>query len=329
MSEIYRFAQMSRQNFHTRLNRQYEFEELCGQLILLIREVRRNHPRMSARQIYYKLQPLGIGRDRFEAFAHEQGFRLGKVKNYRKTTCSAGVSRFPNLVNGLELTDVNQVWVSDITYYELGNRFYYLTFIMDLYSRLILGAHASRDLRTIHTTIPALQQALRLRQGHDLQGLIVHSDGGGQYYCKDFLAITSLHGIRNSMAEMAYENPNAERINGTIKNDYLIPYGPQDERSLGRMLAKAVWYYNYDRPHASLRKNSPYNFDRMVLEAKGEKAKPIPCFTAFQDKQAPEPVKGKSSDRNPTGSIRVTLDRTRSLTPYSAGGKTGKNPNNH
>jgi putative transposase len=232
MSQIYRFAQMSRQNFHARLNRQHEFEELCGQLILLIREVRRNHPRMSARQIYYKLQPVGIGRDRFEAFAHEQGFRLDKVKNYRKTTCSAGVSRFPNLVSGLELTDVNQVWVSDITYYELGNRFYYLTFIMDLYSRLILGAHASRDLRTIHTTIPALKQALRLRQGQDLQGLIVHSDGGGQYYCKDFLDITRLHGIRNSMAEMAYENPNAERINGTIKNDYLIPYGPQDERSL-------------------------------------------------------------------------------------------------
>jgi len=58
----------------------------------------------------------------------------------------------------------NQVWVSDITYYEIGGRFYYLIFIMDLYSRRILGYSASYNLFTESTTIPALKMAIRKKK---------------------------------------------------------------------------------------------------------------------------------------------------------------------
>lgn len=110
-------------------------------------------------------------------------------------------------------------------YYEMGGQFYYLTFIMDLFSRRIVGFAVSDNLRTESTTLVALEVALAGRETLS-PGLIFHSDGGGQYYCKEFLKLTRLHDIRNSMCESVYENPNAERVNGTIKNSYLKHYGP-------------------------------------------------------------------------------------------------------
>ena len=114
---------------------------------------------------------------------------------FHKTTNSLGVTRFENLIIDFKLTGVNQVWASDITYYRIGERFYYLTFILDLYSRFIVGYTVSVGMLTEQTTIPALNMALKLRE--PTQGLIFHSDGGGQYYCKKFLAITKSRLIEN------------------------------------------------------------------------------------------------------------------------------------
>ena len=153
-----------------------------------------------------------MGRDRFEAFCFENGFKVSMKPAYHRTTNSYGVRRFDNLLESIELTSVNQVWVSDITYYRIGEKFYYLTFILDLYSRVIVGYSASENLDTLSTTIPALKMAARTR--NIPKGLIIHSDGGGQYYCKEWLKLTSSHKMRNSMCESVYENAHAERING-------------------------------------------------------------------------------------------------------------------
>lgn len=261
MNQLYIYVRMSKQNFHQRLDRMLALEEIKQQLIPVILEIRKDHPRMSARQMYFKINPAYMGRDRFEAFAYEYGFKLDKVKNWRRTTDSLGVRRFPNLIEGIKLNAVNQVWVSDITYYELNGRFYYITFIMDLYSRFLLAGHLSKDLRTINTTIPAIKKALCFRKNCDLGQLIFHSDGGGQYYCKEFLLITNDRGIRNSMAEIVYDNPHVERVHRTIKNDYLKPYRPENERQLKRYLNKAVDLYNYDRPHKSLGRLTPNEYE--------------------------------------------------------------------
>jgi hypothetical protein len=231
------------------------------QLLVVIRQVRQDHPKMSCRDMYRLIQPQFMGRDRFEAFCFEEGFMVEIKKNFRRTTNSLGVTRFPNLIQGLELTGVNQVWVSDITFYEMNSRFCYLTFIMDLYSRNAIGYSESDSLLTNDTTIPALKMAFLTRKGQDLAGLIFHSDGGGQYYCKDFLNLTTKYGIRNSMGESVYENPHAERLNRTIKNNYLYPYGPENRIQLRTMLKKAVYMYNLYKPHGSLKGLSPANFE--------------------------------------------------------------------
>src|SRR6185369_4092064 len=114
-----------------------------------------------------------------------KGFKLKLKRNPQRTTNSLGVTRFKNHLQAKELTGINQAWVSDITYYRIANKFYYLTFIMDQYSRLIVGYSASKTLCTCDTTVPALKMAKRSRKGAALDGLILHSDGGGQYYSKE------------------------------------------------------------------------------------------------------------------------------------------------
>lgn len=244
--------------------RNYKLEEQ-EQLIPLINEIRADHPRMSARAIYLKLQPGCMGRDQFERFCMSCGYRVKKLKNYRVTTNSMGVTRFSNKLQGIKVTRVNQVFVSDITYYDMGSEVYYLTFIMDLYTREIVGWSVSDNLRTESTTLPALRRVIMERGKVNLKGAIMHSDGGGQYYCNEFKSLTKELGMINSMTEESvYENSHAERLNGIIKNNYLYPYGPTNKKSLRRMLDKAVLMYNTGKPHEALGKLTPSNFRNTV-----------------------------------------------------------------
>ncbi len=195
----------------------------------------------------------------------DSGYRLKQLRNYRITTNSLGVTRFPNLIKELEVTGVNQVFVSDITYYDLGSRTCYLTFITDLFNREIVGWSRSDNLRTESTTIPALHKLVNVRGRANINGAILHSDGGGQYYCKEFKALTKDLNMVNSMTEeKVYENAHAERLNGIIKNNYLYPYGPTNMSSLKRLLDKAVLMYNTGKPHRALGKLSPVEFKKTI-----------------------------------------------------------------
>lgn len=261
MNQVYRAMGISKQGFHQHLDRYLEMLEEQEQLMPVIAEIRRDHPQMSARIMYQMIKPGQMGRDRFEQFCFSCGFKIEQKRAYHRTTDSRGVTRFDNLLTGFELTGVNQVWVSDITYYELGGRFYYLTFIMDLYSRRIVGHAASDNLMTESTTLPALRMAIAGRG--PTPGLIFHSDGGGQYYCKEFLKLTQACKMENSMCTSVYENSNAERVNGTIKNSYLKYYGPENFSQLKQMTKKAVDMYNNYRPHKALNSLSPDAFEKL------------------------------------------------------------------
>jgi transposase InsO family protein len=270
MNALYRVTGTSKQAFHQYLDREMLVMEEQQQLLPVLSQIRADHPRLSARKMYLLLQPVSMGRDKFEQFCYGYGFKLALKRSYHRTTDSLGVTRFENLITSMELTGVNQVWVSDITYYRIGERFYYITFILDLYSRFIVGYAASNSLLTSQTTIPALKMALKLRKPDP--GLIFHSDGGGQYYSKAFLAITQGR-IRNSMCESVYDNAHAERINGTIKNDYLVYYAPQNYPQLITLTAKAVNMYNSFRPHSSLNNKSPSDYETPTLINKEKRSK--------------------------------------------------------
>jgi len=262
MNQVYKYIGYSKQAFHQKMNRKLQEQEEQLLLLPIIAELRQEHPGVAAKQLYLILRPQNIGRDKFEHLCFEHGFKLERPRAFRRTTDSTGVIRFPNLIAGVEFTGINQAWSSDITYYQMGDRFYYLTFIVDLYSRRIVGFSVSKSLLTEQTTIPALNVALALRKPNP--GLIFHSDGGGQYYCKTFLKLTAEYKIKNSMCEVVYENAHAERINGTIKNQYLKGYNPENFESLVKKTAKAVYNYNCVRPHKSLNNIPPAAFEQLL-----------------------------------------------------------------
>lgn len=262
MNAIYRALGTSKQAFHQKLDRLMAKQSRLLWVKKIVAELREIHPRMSVRTMWHMIRQSGIGRDHFEALAREAGYNVPCKRSFIRTTNSLGVTRFPNLIEEIELTHVNQVWVSDITYYWLWEKFMYITLIMDLYSRYIVGYSLSENLRTVNTTIPALKRALQLRREDTYDSmLILHSDGGGQFYSKDLLKITRRYEIMNSMAYDVYENPHAERVIGTIKNDYLIPYNPKDIAQLTRDLKKTISLYNKQRPHSSLGMIPPLLFE--------------------------------------------------------------------
>ena len=266
MKDLYIAAEISKQGFHQWLDREYIRLEEQQQIIPILNELRDKHRAVSCRKFYKMIQPKTMGRDQFEDFCFHNGFKVPhKRRRYINTTDSRGVNRFDNLILTLdELTGINQLWVSDITYYELGKKTYFLTFIQDVYNREIVGYSLSEDLCTENTTLVALKQAIRYRRPAKDCGLIIHSDGGGQYYSKLFVGYAKSLGIRNSMGISPYDNPHAERINGTIKNGYLYPHEPKNLEELNKLLIKGVNLYNTERPHDSLGGYAPYEFLQMT-----------------------------------------------------------------
>lgn len=252
---------ISKQSYHQWLNRRIREQSEREQLLLIVHQLRAQHPTMGCRDMYFKLNPETMGRDAFERFCKEENLMTERRINGRRTTDSSGVIRFDNLAENFVPTALNQLWQSDITYFELNNRFYYLTFIIDAFSRRIVGHHTSMSLSTENTTLPAIKKAIALRAQQKLKGMIFHSDGGGQYYDKEFLKLTGNHQIRNSMCEYAWENGKAERINGVIKNNYLIHRNINSFEQLQKEVDRSVHLYNTDKPHIGLKRKTPIDFE--------------------------------------------------------------------
>jgi transposase InsO family protein len=250
MMGLYAVAGVSRQGHFQWLGRQGEAERRDEVLLEEARHLRREHPRLGARKMYKVLGPP-VGRDKFEALLLDNGLRLTRQRNYARTTRPHPSIRYPNLIEGMKVKRLDQLWVSDITYVPFEGRFYYLTLITDVYSRRIVGWAASRTLAA-EANLRALKQAIKLRGGAIPAGLIHHSDRGSQYVDEEYVALLKKHKARISMGDKAWKNAHAERINGTIKNEYILPLGFKSYDHLVRLVRTTVRRYNTIRPHRSL-----------------------------------------------------------------------------
>lgn len=305
MNQLYHILGIKKQSFHQMLQRKEKHIGQMEQTLFLVNKIRLDHPRMSVRTIYFKIQPEDIGRDKFELFCYERGYRVKKIKNYRTTTDSRGVTRFPNLIKDIEVTGVNQVFVSDITYYEMLGKFFYVTLIMDLYNREIVGFSASKSLRTEETTLPALKLLAKNRGRVVLIGSIIHSDGGGQYYSKEFRTLTEKLKMINSMTEeTVWENSHAERLNGIIKNSYLYAYAPKTFEELQKELKRAVYMYNNGKPHSSLNKMSPVQY-RMTGSVDIENNSPSYFPKSTENHHQKQNFKTKNNNKRLSNSVNV------------------------
>lgn len=267
LNKLYQSIGLSKQAFHQRMDRYLQERSFEEQILMLVYRVREDHPTMGLRDMYFKIAPIGIGRDRFEMLCKQSGLMVERTHNWQRTTDSSGVIRFDNLLIGLVINKPNQVWQSDITYFELNDRFYYITFIIDAFTRVIVGHAVSNSLKTEQTTLPAIQKAIKSRidLNKSNHALIFHSDGGGQYYDKEFLELTKKYKIINSMCQYPWENGKAERINGVIKNNYLIHRTIHSFEQLQIEVDRSVLLYNTEKPHIKLQRKSPIQFENEYL----------------------------------------------------------------
>lgn len=301
MNQLYLTAGLSKQAFHQGNKRRSSFEEKLNELMLQVDILRSEHPGCGVEKMYYTLKPKFVGRDRFIEIMMQAGYRIKPFKNYIKTTIS-GYYKYPNLIEGSLVKGINQVWQSDITYVKVGADYFYVVFIIDVYSRRIVGYNASDSLRT-ESNLVALKNALALRKDSHLSDLIHHSDRGSQYISKAYTKLLVKNGVAISMGLIATDNPFAERINGTIKNEFLRYRSMKTLKDLRRELNKAVKYYNNKRPHNNLHKRlSPIQFEEYLINLDIQNRPTVTIYTDGYDK-----IKEASSlfDLNPEEGLWV------------------------
>lgn len=263
MDQICGEFSISRQAHYQQLRRDLQKQTKNENVLAMVKEVRLQHPRMGTRKVLGKIVPemaingQKMGRDGLFDLLRDQKMLVYPRKSRRRTTIP-GLYRTPNLLPGLSISRSNQVWVGDITYIDVEvERFVFLFLLMDLYSRYIVGWYLAPSLAA-EGAIRSFRMALRF-QKNSLQKLIHHSDHGCQYTSIAYMKILLDHGVRPSMGAIGncYDNIFAERVIGTLKNEYLLGDRFVNSRQANIATKQAISLYNTDRPHLSLNNESP------------------------------------------------------------------------
>jgi putative transposase len=288
MNAVYGLCGISRQAHQQAMQRSLNESEKAHLYVRIMEEVRLEHPGMGLRTMYEMLQPDGIGRDAFVALGLQEGFRLKTVEKYTRTTYSVKSNRYRNLLGNLSFDGINQLWSSDITYYYFDGQFYYIVLVMDVYSRRIIG-HSIADNMRAENNLYALKMALKTRQiEHYNSTLIHHSDKGTQYASDSYTELLENRGIRISMCKEVYENTHIERLNGTIKNQYLNRWNIQNLKELKLKLNETIYSYNHTRPHDSLNKLSPVQFEQKLINIPTQERLKMTIYTIDNNNELPK-----------------------------------------
>ena len=258
MNAVYRLVGVSKQAVYQYAQRQVSWNAKLEQLVCEVEELRKEHPGCGVEKMYYALAPDFIGRDRFISLFMSLGYRVKRERNYRRTTYSKPTN-YPNLIPGILLHSPSQVWQSDITYFRMKDQFYYGVFILDVYTRKIVGHCVSRHLRAT-ANVHALKMALQ----HHPPPWIHHSDKGSQFTYTQYIGILKQRGCQISMCDQAQENAYAERIHLTLKEEYLAHWHPPSFSALKRRVGQAVKHYNTKRIHNHIGRKTPQQFESEV-----------------------------------------------------------------
>lgn len=189
-----------------------------------------------------------------------------KRKFIRTTDSDHGFRIFPNLLKGLEVTGINQVWVADITYIRILTSFVFLAVILDVFSRRVVGWALSK-LIDRQLTVAALRMAIEIRK--PLPGIVHHSDQGVQYACPDYVAVLQESQFQISMSAVGnpYDNAYAESFMKTLKNEevYLEEY--QDFTDVAERVPQFIEaVYNRKRVHSGIKYLPPEEFEAILQD---------------------------------------------------------------
>lgn len=266
-------------------------------VIQQVKNIRKNHRRMGTRKLYEIIQPfmlehnIKMGRDALFNMLSGNYLLVRKRKRRIQTTNSYHwLRKYPNLIREFVPTAINQLWVSDITYWKLKEGHVYISFITDAYSHKIVGYQVAETMEAIES-IHALQMALSALKAESHLQLTHHSDRGIQYCSHAYVKLLQDYNIKISMTENGdpLENAIAERVNGIIKDEYLDTYDIENIKEAKELLKAVVDLYNNERPHMSIGNLTPNQIHQSTTKIKTEKLwknyykkKPI-IVNQFQD----------------------------------------------
>lgn len=231
--------------------------------------IRSQQPRCGGRKLLIMLQPfflqqkIGIGRDAFFNLLAKNKLLVRNRKRTVNTTNSKHFFyRYPNLVKTFTALHAHELWVADITYIPVKDRFAYLYLITDAYSRKIVGFHVSDNMR-VGSAVIALQKALDQKPADAI--VIHHSDRGMQYCSNEYVKLLQQHHARISMTQNGdpYENAMAERVNGILKTELIAETYP-DVKEAMQHITRCITIYNYRRVHSSINYQIPHHVHSMA-----------------------------------------------------------------
>lgn len=257
---------VSRQAYYQGWQRSEHRSARAELVVELVKQKRLRQPQLGTRKLHHLLQEplkqagLKVGRDALFDALRNARMLVATRRAYHKTTDSHHrFRRHPNLVkpgpDQIKVTRSEQLWVADITYLPTAERAVYLSLVTDAHSRKIVGWHVHASLQT-EEVAQAMRMALRGRQTS--QEFVHHSDRGIQYCSTHYQELHRRHGIRCSMTDGydCYQNALAERVNGILKGEFLLSR-PADLEQARRMVGESIQIYNAERPHLSLKMQTP------------------------------------------------------------------------
>jgi transposase InsO family protein len=238
-------------------------------LILIKRIVEDNHYRYGSPRVHAELRDTygrKVGRNRVARLMRENGLNARRRRKYITTTNSK--HKLPVCENILarefDAALPGEKWVSDITYLPTRDGWLYLTTVLDLHDRKIVGWSFSEDMETIHTTIPAFDMAVKTRTPQT--DLIFHSDRGVQYCAYAFRDALRLGcpSVRQSMSRKGncWDNACAESFFKTLKTELETLTGKFSMTEVRQSVFMYIeTYYNRVRRHSAIDYAAPNKYD--------------------------------------------------------------------
>jgi transposase InsO family protein len=247
----------SPQAYHQQQKRVVQKQVNEDLILQQVHRIRHHQPRCGGRKLLVMLQPffeqqkIQLGRDAFFDILAKNKLLIRKTKrNVYTTNSKHHFRRYPNLAIDFKPMKAHELWVSDITYIPLKNRFAYLFLITDAYSRKIVGFHVSDDMK-VSSAVVALKKALQQKPPETI--VMHHSDRGIQYCSTEYVNLLQQNSALISMTQNGdpYENAMAERVNGILKTELISSYYETIEQA-ALHIGRCIIIYNHKRRHSSL-----------------------------------------------------------------------------